>query len=336
MNPKMPFISYVVSAKYNTNQVGLKSIHKKNFTEDNFSESRKQAFEYYESCIEILVDSGEITFENRNLNLPIKRENIKSLISYCNTETVKYKDSENFDCGIQIHLRINKNLSLSENNVIAEGKTYLIQEFNCLDLKTIQTIEENLLQEVKIYERFRNQKTNIYVYNTINENGYEKEIRTLFSYNRFLNSKACFEFKEKLTKKQKSIARKDIAELLKTQDAMRFEQMNEHHIIELGQTVCAFLNGEEMAYIHLNYDAQHPSFLKATLEVLREQFLENLPYVQLFDDLRINRKRYVIFRVDGANSPHDITRVAPKPSNKIEDYEVYHRTPFGNVLIIEG
>lgn len=331
----MPFIFYVVSAKYNTNQVGLKSIHKKIFTEDTFSESRKQAFEYYESFIEMLADSGEITFENYNLNLPTKRKNIKSLIANCNTETVKYKDSENFDCGIQIHLRINKNLSLSENNVITEGKKYLIQEFNCLDLKSIQTIEENLLQEVKIYERFRNQETNIYSYNTISENGYEKEIRTLFSYNRFLNSKACLEFNEKLTKKQKSIARKEVEELLKTQDAMRFEQMNEHNMIELGQTVCAFLNGNEVAYIHLNYDAQHPFFLKATMEVLREQFLEDLPYVQLFDDVRINRKRYIIIRIDGSNSPHNITRVAPKPSNKIEDYEVYHRTPSGNVLIIE-
>ncbi|MNT96330.1 hypothetical protein D3C72_2383930 [compost metagenome] len=71
------------------------------------------------------------------------------------------------------------------------------------------------------------------------------------------------------------------------------------------------------------------------MEVLREQFLDDLPYIQLFDDLRINRKRHIIIRVDGANSPHNITRVAPKPSNKIEDYEVYHRTPFGNVLIIE-
>ncbi len=330
----MPFISYIVSAKYDENKVNLRTLNQKKFTSENFFESREKAFEYYESCIESLIDAEEIAFENSNLALPIHRKDLKSVIFKCNQENIEYKNQQNFCSGIQIHLRINQNLSMSENNVIAEGKKYLIQEFNCLDRNDLKNIENNLLMETKIYHRFKNQKNQLYAYNTIDENGYEKEIKTLFSYNRFLKSKASENFLQILKKNQKTTAEKEIAELLKSPNLLRFEQMKEHNIIELGQTVCAFLNGDEVAYIHLDYEV-FPAFLKGIMDVLEDQFLEELTYVQLFDNVKIGRKNFAIIRVDGKNNRHDCTRVSAKPSDNISDYEVYHRNQFGNVLIWE-
>lgn len=333
-NPLMPFISYVVSAKFNENKVGLKTTHQKVFTSEDFYESRIQAFDYYEACVEMLMDVKEITLRDWELKLPLERNSVKSILFHSNKEIVKYKNPEEIKSGIQIHLRINRNLSMSVNDVIAEDKKYLIQEFNCLDMDSLKTIERNLLTELKIYERFKSQKFSAVEYLTIDEAGYEKYIRTLLSYNRFLNSSASVKFKEDLRKKQRITAGKEIEELLQNPNKIRFEQMNVHNIEELGKTICAFLNGDDVAYIHLNYaDVKNPLFQKGIMGAIDDQFLEELPYVELFSDVKIRRKRFIIIRVDGSSYPHDCARVSAEISDDFEDYKVYRRNKNGNVLI---
>lgn len=88
MNKKNPLISYVVTTQFVENNVGLKTLHQKIFTDFDIPEARKKAFEYYDAAIEILHDEREI----------LTTEKCKII----------YRNTEKFDRGLSIQMRINE------------------------------------------------------------------------------------------------------------------------------------------------------------------------------------------------------------------------------------
>lgn len=91
METKKPLLSYVVKTQYVTNKAGLKTLYQKVFTDENISNARKNAFEYYEAAIGYLQSENEIeTAENSG--------------------KIIYKNPENYDQGIGIYMRINEDV----------------------------------------------------------------------------------------------------------------------------------------------------------------------------------------------------------------------------------
>lgn len=103
MHKKIAPISYVVTCKYKHNNVGLKILHHKTFSDDDFAVSRKNAFDYVEAAIEFL--------KNKDLS-----QNKKT---WQNPSGINIHNKEEFDQGIKIYLRINQNTNESEKYLIA-------------------------------------------------------------------------------------------------------------------------------------------------------------------------------------------------------------------------
>ena len=92
METKKPLLSYVVKTQYITNNVGLKTLYQKVFTDVNIIEARKKAFEYYNAAIQVLEGEDEITKDPHN-------------------GRIIYKNSENYDQGIGIYMLINEEVN---------------------------------------------------------------------------------------------------------------------------------------------------------------------------------------------------------------------------------
>lgn len=122
METKKPLLSYVVKTQYITNNVGLKTLYQKVFTDVNIIEARKKAFEYYNAAIQVLEGEDEITKDSHN-------------------GRIIYKNSENYDQGIAIYLRINEDVNkfgiadkADTTYMIAGYFTLSIRDRNRLDI----------------------------------------------------------------------------------------------------------------------------------------------------------------------------------------------------------
>ncbi len=137
----MPTITYVVKCKFKTNSVGLQTLHHQYFTNENFSEARKTAFEYVEAAKEFIH----------------KNELILNRKSYQNPSGVYIKNRDVFDSGIQIFIRINEDFN--QSGVSDKKDTmYLIAAFHSLNDDFRQKIKAGRLVE-KSYYKILNQKT---------------------------------------------------------------------------------------------------------------------------------------------------------------------------------
>lgn len=93
MKNENPLISYVVTTEFVENNVGLKTLHQKIFTDFDIPEARKKAFEYYDAVIEILHDEREILTTEKG--------------------KIIYRNPEKFDQGLSIQMRINEDFKCS-------------------------------------------------------------------------------------------------------------------------------------------------------------------------------------------------------------------------------
>ena len=151
METKKPLLSYVVKMQYVTNKAGLKTLYQKVFTDENISNARKNAFEYYEVAIGYLQSENEIeTAENSG--------------------KIIYKNPENYDQGIGIYMRINEDvkkfgivdqaetlyiigghfdLSTRDKNRLKLGKNTEEKYFKLLKIKSDANQKENLAGTAK-------------------------------------------------------------------------------------------------------------------------------------------------------------------------------------------
>ncbi|MEG2162282.1 MAG: ATP-binding protein [Chryseobacterium sp.] len=141
MKTKIPTITYVVKCKFKTNSAGLQTLHHQYFTNENFSEARKTAFEYVEAAKEFM-HKNEVMLNRKR---------------YQNPSGVYVKNREVFDSGIQIFIRINE--AFNQFGISDKKDTmYLIAAFHTLNDDFRQRIKAGRLAE-KTYYKILNQNT---------------------------------------------------------------------------------------------------------------------------------------------------------------------------------
>lgn len=94
MKTELPLITYVVKAKYITNNAGLKILHEQKFTNEEINIAREKALEYYDAAINVLTEMDEISTDQK-------------------TGKIMYKNPEQFDKGIGLYMRINYDVKKS-------------------------------------------------------------------------------------------------------------------------------------------------------------------------------------------------------------------------------
>lgn len=336
MNAELPPISYLVTAKYNVNSVGLKSLFRKAYSNDVFLDARNKAFDFYSATIEMLMDNKEISFNLKNQNTYFSKKSFHQIIEKCNNVMVDYKIPNDFNRGIQIYLRINEDIKL-KNQTLKKDDLFLIESFNFLSPNEIQEIVKNQKLELEIYHRFKQDKSRIIRQFIFNKNGYFDEHFSLFTHHQFEGSGPHNIFKKEIEKEIKKSSIKEYQSLLKSENPLRIEFCKPKDLMFLAETVSAFLSSDEVCYISMKLPNQKYQFGNnktmqgISMNFLQRKFVFDGRYIRFYTFSR-RGKVYAFYRIDGKNCSGT---VGFPVDDENTSYETYERTRFGNVLILD-
>ena len=277
MNKELPLISYIVTTQFIENKAGLKTLHKKVFTDFDIPNARKKAFEYFDAAVEILHSENEI----------LTTENGKII----------YRNPENYDQGLSIHLRINEDY----------------KKFGIIDLKDTHYL----------IDAHYNLSTTDQRKQQIGRKA-EKNYYDLLKINFLRNERYDIKFQF-----NSAIGRMMI-ENLKTKSVEEIEFVEyslEHSIDTILETVCAFLNtgngniifGQDEQFSIIEGNEKLFDVIETLQQHLQLNFEQHLDSIQLSKQICSGRK---FIKIDISKSA---TAVLYKK-------EFYFRNRFGNVM----
>ena len=331
----LPKITYVVTAKYTENKAGLKSLFRKSFNDDDFPNARNLAFDYYAACVEMLMDNREITFDGEGIT-DGTNENINLTLKNCNDFQVEYANVENFQRGIQIFLRINKDIKL-RHKTLKEGDTLLLESFNFLNPEEIYEIAANQKTEIEIYNNNRQRKNWTFRHLIFNDKGYFEEHFSFFTHHIFHGSKSHQKLQVEIEKQIEKQAIAEYLQLLKNDNPLRIEFCKPEDLQSITETVCAFMNSDEVCYISIDLPklkvhlGNNKTVQQIQMDFLQKKFVFDAQSIRFYSFSK-NGNDYGFYRIDGKNCS---SNVGFPRDEKETFYESYERARFGNILVMD-
>lgn len=336
MKTKLPPISYLVTAKYSKNSAGLKSLFHKVYSCADFHKARNKAFEFYSATIEILMDNKEISFDLNDAKIDFSKKPFHLIIEHCNNLEVNYKFPTDFKKGIQVFIRLNEDVDL-KNRSFKKDELLLIESFNFLTPKEINEISQNQQTELEIYKHFNQKKNKTFRQLIFSDDGYFKEHFSLFTHHRFNGSRSHKIFQEQIEKQIEKSSTEQYLGLLKSENRLRIEFCKPENFDFLAETVCAFLNGNEVCYISIElpntkyHFGNNKNMQQISMDFLQKKFVFNGHQIRFYTFSK-NGKDYAFYRIDGENCKEKVGFPVDDEETRFEEYE---RTRFGNVLIFD-
>lgn len=293
-------ITYTVTAlPLETNSKKVE-YHEKSFTNKDFAEARKQAFDYYFAIIEVLIEAQKF-----DVKLLERDFNLQTCLF---TRELEFIDVPPKSKGLRVYVQH------------AEFKRRL--EIDFLDIRNFKSFDDclkNRKTELELFQRF-NQNTEV-----LRIEEMQLRVRHFYQYN-----KPCI---------LENSIKQWVGKLLEMQDLMRLEQIySQNDFDNISPSVCAFLNSEKEGFIF--FDLQecetenigiHKHSVKLLKEILKIHFPnhhENIVYheVEMYCTKLEAFKKHCVIEVKPKQSKLDVSF-----SQNNLSYKYIRNKTFGNV-----